>query len=88
MYRCQVCKGQVPSGNSRRVIVTKRPRDYNFRKAVNRPIPFIDPIGRKKVRVPDDPGGHGWEIESEIAVCDSCYARHEAKQKGAVLHTA
>ena len=84
MYRCQVCKGQVPAGNARKLIVRKRPKQYPFRKAVNRPLPFIDPIGRKKVRVPDDPGGVGWEIDGEIWACEKCLAKHIARQNGEV----
>ena len=87
MYRCQLCHGKVPANNSRRAIVSKRPKEYPFRKAVNRPIPYIDQNGRKKVRVPDDPGGQGWEIESEIQVCEVCFKKHEEREKAKVILT-
>lgn len=64
MYRCQECDGNF-AGQSFRKVVERRERIYLFRKNVNH---YIKDGQHKRT---DDPGGKGWEIVTEITVCQA-----------------
>lgn len=71
-YRCDKCRKPVkPGTDCNLVAVATRTRHYPFRKAVNRPIKYVE-NGKPKVRFPDDPGGVGREVVTELKLCPAC----------------
>lgn len=64
-FRCQVCQEAQPSRSAPNTLITEtRERVYPFREHANKP--RVDGVR------PNDPGGKGWEIVTEVKICDKC----------------
>lgn len=68
MYRCGICLTVVgPSVRLMTKVMASRSKSYPFRRHAN-PLK----IKGRWVEPHDDPGGSGWEIVKEVAVCKEC----------------
>lgn len=68
MYVCKNCHTQISLKTPSYLYqIKKRSKSYSKRPSVNK---FLK---EGKLKVSDDPGGIGWEIEKEIIVCGNCY---------------
>lgn len=71
-YRCDGCQKAISPGLSCHLVqAIKRKKQYTYRKAVNRPIKYMEK-GKLKVMFPDDPGGFGYETVRELKLCATC----------------
>lgn len=69
MFRCFHCKELIgPNVRLTRVVLTRREKTY---------LPRSYEI---KGATQQDPGGVGWEIEKEVAVCETCRSRIADKE--------
>jgi ribosomal protein L28 len=83
-YKCQICGKSVPSGKKSIYITVKtRTKYYPHRAKANSGYQTkngltIQPLRKSNKRSDriDDPGGKGWEIDSEILVCEKCKESH------------
>ncbi|WP_163833330.1 hypothetical protein [Spartinivicinus ruber] len=68
MYQCQQCSSLVSANTpSYSLVIQKRKQSYPKRSKVN------EHHKEGKAKITDDPGGTGFEIVKEIAVCRACY---------------
>ncbi len=66
MFNCEGCAQPTgPNIQPIRTTVSRRTKIYPFRPGANRPGPGANDHS-------DDPGGHGWEIKEEAALCAAC----------------
>jgi len=84
-YRCETCKRVVPQRVSCKFLVFKtRPKQYPMRQKANRGYMkdkagnMLQPLKKSKKNSDrlDDPGGSGYEIIDERAVCQKCLDGH------------
>ena len=70
MYICENCNKLVgPNIPSQQYPLKLRKKIYPFRANANQ---YKQP-GRNEKKKTNDPGGVGFELEKEIAVCPNCY---------------
>lgn len=74
MYICKNCHTQQPSNTpSKQYTLLKRKKNYPARPCANK---VVD-NGRAKFK--SDPGGNGFETDTEIIVCNQCYTKLSQK---------
>ncbi len=75
-YTCEFCKKTPKPGTpAKKVVLTTRPKNYEYRREVNR-FSYYDEDGQKQVEYRDDPGGQGYEIVREVTACPNCEMKH------------
>jgi hypothetical protein len=74
MYKCATCDSVSRPGEQPRMVVTKkREKEYPQRTVHHRKKKFEElPNGKLQVVTKTDPGGLGWEIVQQLAVCPTC----------------
>lgn len=70
MYICKKCNIQQSSNSpSNQYILKKRNKVYQARPKANKV------IENGRVKFKPDPGGKGFETETEVNVCNACYVK-------------
>lgn len=71
MFTCDSChRATKPGTPAHRVVVEARPTTYPHRSKSQSPGRRKDRFNRKRWR--DDPGGSGYEIQTEAVMCPAC----------------